>query len=66
MYPGKWAEVFPDKAAVIHAVTGEVLSYRALNDRSNRLAQLMRAEGLRPGDQPTSRPCGRHSVPAST
>ena len=50
MYPGKWAEAFPDKAAVIHAGSGEALSYRALNDRSNQLAQLMWSEGLRPGD----------------
>ncbi|MEM8767618.1 MAG: AMP-binding protein, partial [Pseudomonadota bacterium] len=50
MYPGKWATEFPEKAAAIHAVTGEQLSYAALNDRSNQLAQLMWAEGLRPGD----------------
>ncbi|TNF87620.1 MAG: acyl-CoA synthetase [Gammaproteobacteria bacterium] len=50
MYPGKWAVEFPDKAAVIHAVSGETVSYAALNDRSNQLAQLMWAEGLRPGD----------------
>ena len=50
MYPGKWAREFPDKAAAIHAVSGETLTYRALDDRSNRLAQLMWAQGLRPGD----------------
>ncbi len=50
MYPGKWAIDFPEKAAAIHAVSGEVLSYKALNDRSNQLAQLMWSEGLRPGD----------------
>ncbi|MEZ0174010.1 MAG: AMP-binding protein [Candidatus Reddybacter sp.] len=50
MYPGKWAEEYPDKAAVIHAVTGATTSYRQLNDRSNQLAQLMWAKGLRPGD----------------
>jgi fatty-acyl-CoA synthase len=50
MYPGKWAEEFPDKPAAIHAVSGERVSYRELNDRSNQLAQLMWAEGLRPGD----------------
>ncbi|MGD8831937.1 MAG: AMP-binding protein [Pseudomonadales bacterium] len=50
MYPGRWATEFPDKAAAIHAVSGEVLTYRELDDRSNRLAQLMWAEGLRPGD----------------
>ncbi len=50
MYPGKWAKEFPEKAAVIHAVSGEQLTYAELNDRSNQLAQLMWAEGLRPGD----------------
>ncbi|MGE0624516.1 MAG: AMP-binding protein [Pseudomonadales bacterium] len=50
MYPGKWAREFPDKAAAIHAVSGETLTYQALDERSNRLAQLMWAQGLRPGD----------------
>ena len=50
MYPGKWANEFPDKPAIIHAVSGETISYAELNDRSNQLAQLMWAEGLRPGD----------------
>lgn len=50
MYPGKWAQVFPDKPAVIHAVSGEAISYQELDARSNRLAQLMWARGLRPGD----------------
>jgi len=50
MYPGKWARVFPDKAAVIHAVTGETITHRQLDERSNRLAQLMWDRGLRPGD----------------
>lgn len=50
MYPGKWAEEHPDKAAVIHAVTGATTTYRQLNERSNQLAQLMWAKGLRPGD----------------
>ncbi len=50
MYPGKWASEFPAKPAIIHAVSGETVSYAELNDRSNQLAQLMWAEGLRPGD----------------
>ena len=49
MYPGHWATVFPDKPAVIDAATGAVRTYGELNDRSNRLAQLMWARGLRPG-----------------
>ena len=50
MYPGHWATVFPDKPAVIDAATGDARTYRELNDRSNQLAQLMWAKGLRRGD----------------
>ncbi len=50
MYPGKWAQSFPDKPAVVHAVSGESVTFKALNDRSNQLAQLMWERGLRPGD----------------
>ena len=50
MYPGKWAKAFPHKPAVIDAATGAVRTYGELNDRSNRLAQLMYARGLRRGD----------------
>ncbi|OUS14811.1 acyl-CoA synthetase [Gammaproteobacteria bacterium 50_400_T64] len=50
MYPGKWAEEFPDKVAIIHSTSGATTTYRQLNERSNQLAQLMWARGLRPGD----------------
>ncbi len=50
MYPGKWAREVPDKAAVIHSESGETVTFAALDERSNRLAQLMWARGLRPGD----------------
>jgi len=50
MYPGKWAKVFPEKPALIHSVSGETVTHGELNDRSNRLAQLMWDQGLRPGD----------------
>jgi long-chain acyl-CoA synthetase len=50
MYPGLHAQNTPDKAAAIHARTGEVLSYADLDARSNRLAQLLWSEGLRPSD----------------
>ncbi len=50
MYPGHHAAATPDKAAAIHARTGEVLTYAELDARSNRLAQLLWAQGLRPGD----------------
>ncbi len=50
MYPGKWAQEFPDKPAVVHAITRETVTFSELNDRSNQLAQLLWADGLRPGD----------------
>ncbi len=50
MYPGKWGIEFPDKAAAVHAITGETLTYGELNERSNRLAHLMWDKGLRRGD----------------
>ena len=50
MYPGHWAKVFPDKPAVIDVASGATRTYGELNDRSNRLAQLMWQRGLRRGD----------------
>ncbi len=50
MYPGHFVETTPDKPALILAGTGETMTYRQLNDRSNQLAQLLYAEGLREGD----------------
>lgn len=50
MYPGAIAAVTPDKPAVIMAGSGEVVTYRRLDEESNRLAHLFRAAGLRPGD----------------
>ena len=50
MYPGHWATVFPDKPAAVDAATGAARTYRELNDRSNRLAQLLWRAGLRRGD----------------
>ncbi len=50
MYPGKWAEIFPDKPAVIDSATGARRTYGELNDRSNQLAQFLHDKGLRRGD----------------
>jgi fatty-acyl-CoA synthase len=40
----------PDKLATVMARSGATLTYRELNARSLRLAQLLRAGGLGPGD----------------
>jgi long-chain acyl-CoA synthetase len=50
-HPSSHAAVRPDHPAVIVAYTGEVLSYRELDEGSNRFAQLLRARGLQPGDR---------------
>ena len=46
MYPGKYAEAHPGRPAFIMASTGEAVSYAEFEGRSNRLAQLLRAQGL--------------------
>jgi fatty-acyl-CoA synthase len=50
MYPGHYAQTSPDKPAAISARSGEVVTYAELDARSNRLAQLLWSDGLRPGD----------------
>jgi long-chain acyl-CoA synthetase len=47
MYPGNGAAKHADKPAFIMAQTGEAVTYAALEARSNRLAHLLRARGLR-------------------
>jgi fatty-acyl-CoA synthase len=50
MYPGHWAGVKPITDALVNTDTNESLSWAALNDRSNQIAQLLHARGLRSGD----------------
>ena len=50
MYPGFHAAQTPDKPAVVMAGTGETLTYAVLDERSARLANVLAAHGLRPGD----------------
>ncbi len=49
-YPGAVAAQRPDHAAIVMAATGEVVTYRELDDMANRLSQLFRAAGLQRGD----------------
>ena len=46
MYPAAIAARQPNKPAFIMASTGETVTYRELDQRSNRLAHLLRAQGL--------------------
>jgi acyl-CoA synthetase (AMP-forming)/AMP-acid ligase II len=48
MHPYRHAAATPDKAAVIVAETGAVMTYAELNDASNRVAQVFRSRGLQP------------------
>src|SRR6476660_5773604 len=50
MWPGKHALERPDQAAFVMAGTGDTVTYRELNDRSNQLAQCFFETGLRFGD----------------
>ena len=50
MYPGYWATIKPHTDAVVDATSGAKLSWQDLDQRSNQVAQLLYARGLRPGD----------------
>lgn len=47
MYPGLHARLRPLQPAFIMAATGEAVTYRELDARSNRLAHLFRKQGLK-------------------
>ncbi len=50
-YLGDHALANPDKPALIHGPSGSTLSYRDIDERSNRFAQYLHALGLRRGDR---------------
>lgn len=50
MYPGIHARTAPDRPAVVLAETGRTLTYGTLEENSVRLANALRAAGLRRGD----------------
>lgn len=49
-HPTHHARTDPDKPAVIMANSGETITYRQLDERSNQGAQLFRSLGLKTGD----------------
>jgi long-chain acyl-CoA synthetase len=49
-HPSRFAAEAPDRPAVIMGGTGQVLTYAQLEDRSCRVANLLRSYGLEPGD----------------
>jgi fatty-acyl-CoA synthase len=50
LYLGSQAAAQPDATAVIMGGSGETLTYREVDERSNQLAQLLYQRGLREGD----------------
>jgi long-chain acyl-CoA synthetase len=50
MYPGEHAKENPDRPAIIMATSGEVVTYREYEARSNRIAHLYRSMGLQRAD----------------
>ncbi|MET3527785.1 acyl-CoA synthetase [Phenylobacterium koreense] len=50
MYLADHARLTPDKPAIISADTGQAVTFAELNERSNRFAQFLYAQGLRRGD----------------
>ncbi len=50
MHPGKIAEAFPDKTAYFMADSGDRVTYKELEEASNRGAHLFRSLGLERGD----------------
>lgn len=50
MHPAHHAKTHPDRAAYIMASSGETVTYRQLDERSNQGAHLFRGLGLKPGD----------------
>jgi acyl-CoA synthetase (AMP-forming)/AMP-acid ligase II len=50
MYPGVHGKTIPEKPAVILAGSGEVVTYRQLDERSNQGAHSLRSLGLARGD----------------
>ena len=50
MHPGAHAAATPDKPAYVMAGSGQVVTFRRLDDASNRLARVLWDRGLRTGD----------------
>lgn len=50
MYPGERASLTPEKVAYVVEPAGVAVTYRELDEESNRIAHLFRDLGLRPGD----------------
>ena len=50
MHPCQYAKTHPDKPAYIMAASGETVTFKQLEERSNQIAHALRAAGCKPGD----------------
>ncbi len=50
LFPGHWAEVDPDRVAIVMEPSGETMTYAELDDLANRLANHLSECGLAAGD----------------
>jgi long-chain acyl-CoA synthetase len=50
MHPSVHAKAHPDKPAIVMAASGEIVTYAELDARSNQVAQLLRARGIKTGE----------------
>jgi long-chain acyl-CoA synthetase len=50
MHPYHHSKAYPDKPACIFAGTGEIVTYKELEDQSNQTAHFLRAQQIRSGD----------------
>jgi fatty-acyl-CoA synthase len=50
MYPGAFAQTAPDRAAIIMGTSGEIVTYRQLDERSNQFARYLRDIEFEPDD----------------
>ena len=65
MYPGSHAQARADQPAIIMAGSGETVTYRELDARSNRLARLLRAAGLKRRDHYACSWKTMHALPSA-
>ena len=50
MYPGAIAQITPDKPAIIMSDSGETMTFQEMHDYAEKVANLLQASGLEPGD----------------
>jgi acyl-CoA synthetase (AMP-forming)/AMP-acid ligase II len=49
-YPGRWAIESPDRPAIVMTGSGQAMTFAELDAEANRISQLFRSLGIKPGD----------------